>query len=256
MKGGYRIGLKPRADVYQRSMYLTGGYEPATLALFDQVLRAGDTMVDVGANLGLMALHAASIVGPSGRVIAVEAHPGHFLRLERNIALNRFDQVTAVNCAAGDGMSDREIYDFPAVNIGRSSLVRAPEAMLAGVTHVRPLDAILGEHGIGAVALWKMDVEGFEAQVIAGAPALVARKPVICMEIVYDQPAEGGDPLAAHTLLMRSGLYDPYVFAGTKFEKSAVLRRLESERELIGFHDNVVYIAPERRATLPQSLFR
>ncbi len=256
MHGGYSIKIAPRADQYQRHMYDVGTYEPATLALFDAILRPGDIVVDVGANLGLMTIHAATRVGSSGRVIAVEAHPGYFERLTDNIARNRLNNVRAVNNAAGSREEHRSIFDVPSVNIGRSSLVDpGTQGQLGGTTHVRRLDDILADQGVTGARLWKMDVEGFEAEVINGAPELLKAAPIICMEVVYDQPIEGGgDPLAAHDLIMQSGLYDVYRFGDSKFTASPLVA-VGSRAELATLRDNLIYLPKGMRAELPGTLF-
>jgi len=69
--------------------------------LFRAFLRPGDVVVDVGANIGTHTLEAASLVGPGGRVYAVEAHPRTHRFLAANIRLNRFGNIITSNNAAG-----------------------------------------------------------------------------------------------------------------------------------------------------------
>jgi hypothetical protein len=66
MLDGSKLELYPSSDVHELHLYLERQYEPGTLSLFDKSLRPGDTMVDVGANLGLMTLRAARNVGNEG----------------------------------------------------------------------------------------------------------------------------------------------------------------------------------------------
>lgn len=67
-------------------------------------LKPGDVFVDVGANIGYFSLLASKLVGPGGRVVAIEASPEVFDLLRRNLELNKAHNVRAVNVA----ISDRE----------------------------------------------------------------------------------------------------------------------------------------------------
>src|SRR5581483_6436540 len=80
-------------------------YEPILTATLLQHLHDGDVFVDIGANAGLFSMLAAKLVGPSGRVIAFEPHPGaraEMMRLlDRNAVADRVDVVSAA-------LSDRD----------------------------------------------------------------------------------------------------------------------------------------------------
>jgi FkbM family methyltransferase len=255
MRGGYLMNLEPQADPYERRIFLDRAYEPATLHLFDRVLRPGDTMVDVGANIGVMALHAALRVGPGGAVIAIEPHPRHHARLRENIALNELSNVLPIRKAMGESPCERTIFDSPNVNIGHASLIDpGDEGEAAGVVKIERLDRVLAECGVENVRLLKIDVEGFEREVLAGAPNLLARGPIICMEVEADMPTEGEDPFAAHDLIMGTGLYDSYRFAKSKFNASP-LAPLADPRETASISDNVIYVPRALRETLPADLF-
>ena len=69
--------------------------------LFDQILRHGMTVVDVGANIGAHTIYFAKIVGPSGQVFAFEPQRVPYQMLCGNIALNRYGNVVAVNVGLG-----------------------------------------------------------------------------------------------------------------------------------------------------------
>jgi len=109
MEGGYTLVLHPNADRWERKIYWQRTYEPATLALIDRCLRLGDRMIDVGANFGLMSLHASRAVGSSGAVIAFEPHPGTFKRLQGHLHLNAAHNVRAINAAAGEEIVSQEV---------------------------------------------------------------------------------------------------------------------------------------------------
>lgn len=255
MRGGYRLALRPAADALERRLYEARTYEAGTLALFDQVLRRGDVMVDVGANLGLMTLHAARLVGSPGCVVALEPHPAYHARLVSHLALNGCDNVRALQVAAGAVRSSASIYDFPEVNIGRSSLV-IPEsgAPAAATVAVDTLDAILAGAGVGRVRLLKVDVEGYEAQVLAGASGLLAQRPIVCMEVSRTVTG-GGDPLAAHDMIMETGAYSAWNFRDGKGRPSPLVAVKDRQRLAAQTDDNVVYVPHAERDALPARLF-
>lgn len=229
--------LRPAADPLERKMYIAGCYEPATLALMDEILEPGGVMVDVGANLGLMSLHAARRLGSTGTVIAVEPHPVYFERLERNIARNHFRNIRAWNLAAGSRAGEARIFDVPSVNIGRSSLIDPGNgARQAGSVKIKTLDEILD--GLEPHFL-KIDVEGFEWEVLKGARKTLQARPVICMELAVSLP--GADPFAAHEFLMATGHYDCFRFTHTKFSNSTDLSAVRRIEDLFQFEDNLIY---------------
>jgi FkbM family methyltransferase len=256
MLGGYRLKLYPRTDPLERRLYQDRTYEAGTLHLFDCILRCDDTVIDVGANLGLMTLHAAKRVGPKGTVIAIEPHPVYFQRLKENIVLNGLMNIKAVQVAAGSITERRPIHDVPSVNIGRSSLVKPDgESKVAGVVAVEPLDSIAERAQVSSVRLVKIDVEGFEPQVLSGASKLIRMQPIICMEVSDAVPQEGYPALAAHDLLISSGYYSSFLFHSGKRHPSPLIEARDRQRLLQQAHENVVYVPNALKLSLPSELF-
>jgi FkbM family methyltransferase len=143
---------------------------------FTSYLRAGDRVVDVGANVGALTLAAALAVGEDGRVVAIEAHPRTFRYLQANVRLNRALHVELFHRAVGDApgtivISDGTLDDQNRVQVGSdTSGVEVPmdtlDSLLAGVlTHID---------------LLKIDVEGFELFALRGANELLQK-----IECVY-----------------------------------------------------------------------
>jgi len=138
-------------------------------------------VVDVGANWGYFTLMAARLIGPAGRVLAIEPDPRMADLLERNLSLNGMTQVEVVHCAAGAdrAMCCLEGYADGAENRGVSR-IRQDGAVPLGMrfpVHTTPIDALLDERGVSVVDLIKIDVEGFEAEVLDGmAEGLAAQR--------------------------------------------------------------------------------
>ncbi|MET4481495.1 FkbM family methyltransferase [Bradyrhizobium sp. F1.13.3] len=256
MLGGYKLLLQPARDEFERRMYRDREYEPATLSLLDKVLRPGDTMVDVGANLGLMSIHAAQRVTSNGRVVAIEPHPVYFKRLVDNVSLNGIKNVVAVNSAAGSAIEQRTIYDSPDVNIGRSSLIDpGVGGMVAGQVTVDTLDHLLSDARVRDVRLLKIDVEGFELEVLKGASETLKQLPIICMEFDVALPTGGWDHFSTHDLLMETSNYSCYRFKRTKFHSSPLVEVTKKQEMQSLKFDNLVYVPKSLIGDLPKGLF-
>ncbi|HEY3128368.1 MAG TPA: FkbM family methyltransferase, partial [Acidobacteriota bacterium] len=94
------------ADIVGRYIYYFGIWEPNLTNWISERLLAGDTFVDVGANIGYYSLLASKLVGESGRVVAVEALPQIFGILRDNLQANCAGNVRPVNIAAWDRKED------------------------------------------------------------------------------------------------------------------------------------------------------
>lgn len=137
-------------------------------------LRAGDTFVDVGANVGLLSLRAASVVGPTGRVIAIEAHPRTAGFLADNVRLNGFAHVQVVHRAVGESAGTLRFTDFVSDDQNHVRLDGSGVAV-----PVQPLDELVPA---GPIALLKVDVEGFELAVFRGAEGVLGRTRAVLFE--------------------------------------------------------------------------
>ena len=139
--------------------------------LFDAVLRPGATVVDIGANIGYNAVYAATRVGASGRVIAIEPAADNLAVLEQNIAASGLRNVTVRRAAAGRASGTRDLFlrgDTSAVN---SFFPESCYAAVTGVVQVpvAPADDLVD----GDADLVKIDVEGAELEVLAGMSRLL-----------------------------------------------------------------------------------
>lgn len=164
-----------------RRDYLQGGVE----------LKPGQTVIDIGANIGGFALVAAQAVGDSGRVIAVEPERHTFDRLERNIAHNGFEQVTALKLAVGGAPGETMLYTFG--NPLMSSIVPdesdAPPPEGAQVVEVVTLNQLIEQQQVERCDLLKMDCEGAEYDIIDSLDAATAER--IGRIVMETHPVEG-----------------------------------------------------------------
>ncbi len=177
-----------------------GGFEFAARNFFDQHLMPGDLFLDVGAHWGMFALTAATRWPEDVQVLALEPVAGNVERLRKAIAVNRLgDQIEVVAKAVGDKLGQAAMgpqstmgHNIVAVSDGdqppRIDDDKAEVVALTTIDHEldqRPAMA----HGR---VFMKIDVEGFEPEVIAGAARLIrsGRVSAIAWERgrAFDQP--------------------------------------------------------------------
>lgn len=126
-------------------------------------IKLGDTVVDIGAGIGDEAIVFSHLVGHSGVVIALEAHPGTYRCLLKTIKLNELTNIMPVNVAASDCSGEVAISDeanFLSNNILSSVGVRRVKA--------ETFDVICSRLGIRCIDLMKINIEGAEVSAISG----------------------------------------------------------------------------------------
>ena len=212
---GYRVTLDVGEHI-QRFIYL-GQYEPAETRLIAGSLRPGMTFVDVGANVGYFSLLAASRVGPTGRVLAIEPSPVAFSRLLRTVQANEISQVTVSCVAVGAESGEMELYVHPPFRprfkhrylrtfypIHSPSLI-PQEGWDRVAVPVRPFDEICAEQGIERVDVMKVDVEGFESEVFLGGRRSLTAGRVKALLCEFNEPGlrEAGSSAAELARLLQ-----------------------------------------------------
>jgi FkbM family methyltransferase len=157
-------------------------YEPDVSGLLSAVLRDGDTVLDVGANIGFFTVMAGRLAGPSGRIVAFEPDPANIERLRRQLEINELRNVTIVERPASDRAGEVAFYINrdnsggnalwdPALFPGNTLSQSGPAKRLVQAT---TLDAEMKRLRLSAPKLLKIDTEGAEQKVLEGARGLLA----------------------------------------------------------------------------------
>jgi FkbM family methyltransferase len=157
-----------------REVFFTGNFEPPVTRVIRRLVDRGGTFVDVGANWGYFTLMMAEHVGPTGRVVAIEADPRIHAILERNAALNDLPQVRVVHAAAADESTLLALIGFNEHEDHWGTSRIAGGTGGTGVSYevpARSLDDLLDELGVNSVDLIKIDIEGAEGLALAGMSA-------------------------------------------------------------------------------------
>lgn len=182
------------ASAMGRAVYYHGSHEPELVAFLRATLRPGMNVLDVGANIGEVALLAAKLVKPAGRVLAVEASPATAARLRRNVALNGASNVEIVEAAAASQTGHVSLMLGSDIDSGSTSLAE-PHDFTGEVLEVKAvrLDTLLAARGL-SVHLIKLDIEGAELLALEGLHAALQRaeRPIVVFEYHRDVAARMG----------------------------------------------------------------
>jgi FkbM family methyltransferase len=160
---------------------IVGVYEPFETSLVKKLLRPGDVAVDVGANIGYYTLLFARAVGPEGRVIAFEPEPTNFAILERNVKVNGYEErVHLVQAACGPRSGTTKLF-LSDSNMGDHTLLALDDRTDRSVdVEETTLDDVVAD--VDLIRLLKVDVQGGEMGVMAGAPRTLGNTEVLVSE--------------------------------------------------------------------------
>lgn len=184
---------------------LAGRHEPEVLALLQRELAPGMTVLDVGANIGYFTIHMARLVGPGGRVWALEPSPDNLVHLLANVARHGEGRVQVLATAAGRerrtaALQLREDSRRTALGTGSGGTLEVP---------VIPLDELFGgPRAEAGIHLVKIDTEGADLEVLQGMEGLLRDHPRLRLVVEWHPERlqlAGQDPDALPDFLLRHG---------------------------------------------------
>lgn len=169
------------SDWAQRMTFCLGRYyELGVLQVLDKVLGPGDAFVDFGANIGMVSLHARSLVGDAGVVHSYEPNPDCLRLLQEHVELNKLRNVFIHGCALSDTAGELPL-SLTSEHTGTATLAPVPAARRTYAVPVRVGDEAL--IGISPKVV-KIDVEGFEVHVLRGLrDTLIRTAPFVITEV-------------------------------------------------------------------------
>jgi len=175
---------------------------------FRNYLRPGDNVMDVGANVGTLTLVASRAVGPNGSVVALEPHPRIYGFLLGNLALNKVRNVVTHNVAVGAAKG--QVWLTSTTSDDQNSVTTQPGGVQVQVV---PLDEVIATGD--EIALLKIDVEGYERHVLAGATRTLRRTNCVYFESSDQAFARFGYGVAEVTGLLRDAGFEIFRFGPT-----------------------------------------
>ena len=209
-RNGVRWRLDPRSLV-QRALYFLGSYEIHETRWLLGVARPEWTMLDVGANFGYYSLRVSQVTGGRARVHAFEPELGMFTRLEGHARANGFTHLTPHRLALSASDGELELVAPSASNEGVGHLRTAGDGGSASLQRIPSLrmDSFAAREGLTRVDFIKIDVEGAEGLVLAGAAETLARfRPTLMVEINPEALRGFGVTAAALLDTLRGHRYD------------------------------------------------
>jgi FkbM family methyltransferase len=252
------LNLLPRSVLFYlkaaRYTRLVGVFSEAIepeLGVVKYLVRAGDTVVDVGANVGWYTKYMAGIVGAQGRVISLEPMRETFALLSKCMKGHSLTNVVLHNVGASecDGVGTMEVpqYASGGENYYMARLVESARGVSAHIRQevkLRSLDSLLGG-AMSEVEFIKCDVEGHELQLIKGARKIIKlRKASWLIEIARSSdPDTVGSKSAQVFGLLGAEKYSPWWLSG------GVLRRRQKGDKAL----NYFFLLPEHVSILEQS---
>ena len=176
---GLPMSIRPR-EVVGRALYHLGVYDLSECELIWRLTDPGETVIDVGANVGAVTGLFAVRVGPAGTVHAFEPHPVILRTLTRQIAgwepqKSRLGTIRLHGLAASDRDGEADLFEPEefATNTGIASLAHASEGGRRHRIQTRRLDGLFPVDR--PVGVFKLDAEGHEPSILDGCGELLRR---------------------------------------------------------------------------------
>lgn len=181
------LSIQPGEEVSE-CVYTQGFYEPNQFSAMKQILKKGNTFIDIGAHIGLYSIYASKCIGPSGSVYSFEPSPRERARLENHIQLNHLRNITVYPVAVYDRSSQTEMKVAEYPHSGHNTLGHFAYATTQEesrpVVETQTLDEWAKLNRIQSIDLIKIDAEGSEEKILRGAIQVLSQtRPVLMIEI-------------------------------------------------------------------------
>lgn len=153
-------------DMIQATITHLGAWEPRATKAFGRIITPGDTVIDVGANIGYYSLLFSKLVGDQGRVIAIDALESLAGVIRHHAELNGRNNIEVVTAAVTDFDGSIDMYQAPQTNIGMSTTRKIDGYAYAGPVHCAPLANLVDADAKEHTTVIKIDVEGAEIPIL------------------------------------------------------------------------------------------
>ena len=211
-RGGVRWNLNLEEGI-DFSIYLLGAFERSTVATLRELVKAGDVVLDIGANIGAHTLGLAKNVGAAGKVYAFEPADFAFQKLLRNLALNpeleKRTKALQVMLGSGAEKAPTGVYaSWPLEKVDSVHPKHRGRFVSTEGAVVDTLDGFVAREKVSRINLIKMDVDGHELPVLQGGRSVLReQRPVIVMEMSPYVHAEEQNSFAAVIELLKEFRY-------------------------------------------------
>lgn len=162
-------------------------HEKYTIELFKKILKKGDVVFDIGANIGYYSFLATKLIGENGRIYAFEPDPRNYRFLIKNIKFNKRKNIKFFPIAVGNKIGESLMnLDIDSTESSIIKLRTRENAVLKSIfVPIMTIDAFVREHKVKKIDILKIDVEGSESLVIQGMQNTLRRSNSVVMFIEF-----------------------------------------------------------------------
>ena len=182
---GHKMFINPKDDAL--GLLVDVNFEKPITQLLEKTIKAGDTVLEIGAHIGYHTLTMAKLAGPGGKVYAFEPDPVNFALLKKNIEVNGYQNVVLAQKAVSNKNGSEKLY------IGKKSnaLNRIYDSR-HGQSTINIESVRLDDFIKGRIDLMKIDINGGEGIAFQGMPQVLRRAQKIILEFYPVFAREGG----------------------------------------------------------------
>ena len=248
--GNLKFSLNTKDEIGWR-VFFAGEYERETNHVLRCFCRTGDSILEAGANNGSETVLLASLVGPSGRVYAFEPIPHVRAQLETNVTLNAFQSIVTIEARAlAESAGEVDFFVMPtaAPNQGMSSRYFFSESRGKVPVIQIKLDDWMRERGLTVLHFIKMDIQGGELGLLAGAKCTIKRlRPAVYLEATISEQRAAGHSMEELLDFFLARTYRVWAFRANRFDAIPLV----SGASLV--EGNWLAVPEERLAHLPSA---
>jgi FkbM family methyltransferase len=164
---GLNMRLNPHELVERLLLFAPQLYDRREISFLKNVLPKGGVFLDLGSNVGYYSVVASNLIGPRGRVIAVDADPYSYNKVTKMIEENNVKNILAKNVGLSDRVESLQLQLQLTGNRGGNTFLYTPDKNAKTITvQCMPLLDLIRENGIQSIDVAKLDIEGFEYKVL------------------------------------------------------------------------------------------
>ncbi|HMM81112.1 MAG TPA: FkbM family methyltransferase [Pyrinomonadaceae bacterium] len=229
-------GIKLSLDIHDYvSHYLYFGFKDRSHEKLMSLVKAGDTVLDVGTNYGSTILQFAKIIAENGRAYGFEPDPVNFAICVKNLGLNTFHHISVENIGLGREEGELTLVVNTESNRGMNRVGVPVDRQEWHKVKMCRLDKWVQQNEIDKIDLIKIDVEGFEMEVLAGARELLKTfSPALFIEIDDNNLRQQGASAKEAVMFL-----EDYGYSITNSESGNVL---SSKDDFSGCHFDIVCV--------------
>ncbi len=203
-------------------------WESKSREIFSILSLSSNTVFDIGSYTGVYALVAAKS-NKNLKIKAFEPNPDLFSALEKNIKLNRVGNVKAEQMALDKEPGEAYLYLNHDIHTSIGSLVQSSSAGKKILVNKTTLDIYCENNSINCIDLMKIDVEGYETNILQGGMSIIMKSnPIILMESLSQKTLE-----TQYELLSKLGYLNPLQVNGDGFDLNNWLWFTESHNDQV-----------------------